>query len=77
MVIDSYNKGVLKMKYLKLVYCVMLVALLGACSDSGDSSSNNGSLKGNFKDMGDSIGHAARDVTRSIGHDSRNIVDVD
>ncbi len=58
-----------------LLCYVMLVALLGACSDSEDSSSNNGSIKGNFKDMGDSIGHAARDVTRSIGHDSRNIVD--
>ncbi|XSZ46899.1 hypothetical protein ACP8HZ_06380 [Francisella noatunensis] len=47
----------------------MLVALLGACSDSEDSSSNNGSVKGNFKDMGDSIGHAARDVTEK--HRSR------
>ncbi|QWU98729.1 hypothetical protein [Francisella salimarina] len=65
------------MKYLKTIVCVVSIVLLGSCSNEQDTSdaSSNASIKSNFKDMGDSIGHATRDVTRSIGHDSRNIVD--
>ena len=70
------------MAYFKTFIVVTLIVLLGSCSDNTVSKdaaddTHNGSIKENFKDMGSSIGHAARDVTRSIGHDSRNIVDGD
>ena len=66
------------MKYFKLVVCAAVsVLLLGTYLNAQDISdtSNNGSIKENFKNMGNSIGDSAENVTKSIGHDSRNIVD--